>query len=275
VITLFTIPKPFEREIETIQRNAISSWLALDGIEVVLVGDEPGTAEIARELGVAHVGGVLTSDAGTPRLDDAFAKVDEAATQPLRTFVNTDIVLLDDFVPAARRVAETDSPFLVVGATCDLDVGERLQLADPEVRSALRERALAKGRSRGATAIDYFVFTPRLFDPMPAFVVGRARFDNWLVWRARTRGIVVDATGAVVAVHQRHDYAHVAGGLDEAHFGAEAARNLELAGGKRRLYTINDASHRLTADGRLRRNLGAIGRVSENRRKIAWKLGRR
>ena len=87
--------------------------------------------------------------------------------------------------------------------------------------------------------------------------------------------MVADASDAVVAVHQRHDYRHVAGGLHEAHFGPEAARNLELAGGKRRLYTINDASHRLTADGRLRRNLGAIGRVRENRRKIAWKLGRR
>ena len=139
----------------------------------------------------------------------------------------------------------------------------------------MRGRALAEGASRGATAIDYFVFTAGLFDPVPPFVVGRARFDNWLVWRARERGIVVDASRAVVAVHQRHDYGHVRGGLDEAHFGVEAERNLELAGGKRHLYTIHDASHRLTADRQLRRNLGATGRMRENLRKIAWKLSRR
>ena len=110
---------------------------------------------------------------------------------------------------------------------------------------------------------------------MPAFVIGRARFDNWLVWRGRESGIVVDASRAVVAVHQRHDYGHMPGGLAEAHFGAEAERNLELAGGKHRLYTIHDASHRLGVDGRLRRNLGATGRIRENCRKIAWKLSRR
>jgi len=272
MLTLFTIPKAFAGEIDTIQRNAIASWLALENVQVILVGDEPGTADVARELGVTHVTGVLTSDAGTPRLDDAFAKVEQLAVEPLRCFVNCDIVLLDDFAPAVRRAATAAEAVLVVGATRDLEVTERLALGDAEVRAALRTRALREGRSRGATAIDYFVYTPRLFDPVPAFVVGRARFDNWLVWRARQRGIVVDASEVVVAVHQRHTYGHVVGGLDEAHFGPEAARNLALAGGKRRLYTINDASHRLRADGRVRRNLSAVGRVGENRRKLAWKL---
>ena len=45
--------------------------------------------------------------------------------------------------------------------------------------------------------------------------------------------MVVDATRAVVGVHQRHDYAHVPGGFEEAHFGGEARRNEELAGGER------------------------------------------
>ena len=87
--------------------------------------------------------------------------------------------------------------------------------------------------------------------------------------------MVLDATQAILAVHQRHDYGHVPGGFEEAHFGVEADRNLELAGGKRRLYTIHDASHRLTADGRIRRHLGSTGRLRENARKLVWKLGRR
>jgi hypothetical protein len=142
------------------------------------------------------------------------------------------------------------------------------------VRSALRERALATGTSRGATAIDYFVFTAGLFDPMPPFVVGRARFDNWLVWRARQRGMVVDASAAVVAVHQSHDYGHVPGGQDEAHFGEEAEANFALTGGSRTIFTIHDASHRLTANGSVRRNLGAVFRARETARKAAWKLRR-
>jgi hypothetical protein len=87
-------------------------------------------------------------------------------------------------------------------------------------------------------------------------------------------GIVVDATHDVHAVHQPHGYAHVPGGMDEAYYGDEATRNLELAGGKGRLYTLHDASHVLR-DGKLRRNLGAPLRWRENARKTRWKLGSR
>ena len=54
----------------------------------------------------------------------------------------------------------------------------------------------------------------------------------------------------------------------------EAARNLELAGGKSRIYTLHDASHVLRK-GRLHRNPGAPLRWRENVRKAAWKLGAR
>jgi hypothetical protein len=272
VITLFSIPKPFAGELATIQRNALRSWMALEAAQVVLVGDEPGTAEAAAELGATHVTNLLTSPAGTPRVDDAVARVDAIAGHTLRCFVNADVILLDDFMPAVRRAQEVASSFLMVGSTVDLSIDEDLELGDVSVRADLGARARREGVSRGATAIDYFAFTAGLFDPIPPFVVGRARFDNWLVWRARERGLVLDASRAVLAVHQHHDYSHIPGGFREAHFGEEADRNLELAGGKRHLYTINDASHRLLADGRIRRNLGSTGRVRENARKIAWKL---
>ena len=275
MITLFSVPKAFDGQAATIQRNALQSWLALDGVQVILLGDEAGTAETAAAVGAEHIPDVATSDFGTPRLDDVFARVDAIARHRLRCFVNGDIILLDDFLLAANRVSEEADGVLMIGATFDLEIKRPLALADAGVRAALRDRALTEGVSRGATAIDYFVFTAGLFDPVPPFVVGRARFDNWLVWRGRERGIVVDASRAVVAVHQHHDYEHVPGGLDEAHFGVEAERNLELAGGKRHLYTIHDASHRLTADRQLRRNLGAAGRMRENLRKMAWKLARR
>jgi hypothetical protein len=270
VITVFSIPKPFDGHVGAIQHNALASWSALGGVQVVLVGDEVGVADAARAAGADHVGDVATNEHGTPRLDDAFRRVEEIARHPLRCFINADVVLIDDFVPAIRAVHAPR--FLVVGETIDVAVTERLDLARPGVRDELARRAHGEGRSRGATAIDYFVFTPHLFDPIPPFAVGRARFDNWLVWRARQRGVVVDATRAVLAVHQRHEYAHVAGGQAEAHFGPEAKRNLELAGGKSRLYTIYDASHRLDDELRVRRHLGATLRARENARKVSWKL---
>ncbi len=275
MLTLFSIPKAFDGHLDTIQRNAVRSWTALgNGVQVVLVGDEPGVASSARELGVGHVPDVALSEQGTPRIDDAFARVDAIAEHPLRCFVNADVLLLDDLVPAVTSVERAFERFLIVGETRDLDVQDALAL-DGAGRAELRRRALDEGRSRGPTAIDYFVFTAGLFDPVPPFVVGRARFDNWLVWRARERGPVVDATRAVVAVHQRHDYAHVPGGFEEAHFGDEARRNEELAGGSARIYTIFDASHRLQPGGAVRRHVGSTLRLRERARKAAWKLAQR
>jgi hypothetical protein len=274
VLTIFSIPKPFAGSTALIQRNAVASWRALaPDVQVVLVGDDQGVGAAARELGVDHLADVERSEEGTPRLDDAFARVDAHALHPLRCFVNADIVLLDDFLPAVLRARRAS--FLMIGETRDLLVHEALALGDAAVRASLRRRALEDGRSRGPTAIDYFVFSEGLFGRLPPFVVGRARFDNWLVWRARQAGPVIDATAAVVAIHQAHEYGHLAGGLDEAHYGPEAARNDELAGGSRRAYTIHDASHVLRADGRVTRNLGSVLRVRERARKVAWKVGRR
>jgi hypothetical protein len=276
VLTLFSIPKPFEDLVDTIQRNALRSWCALDGVEVLVLGDEPGTADTAAEFGVQHLGGLVTNERGTPRLDDAFARVEATARYPLRCFVNADIVFLDDFRPALQSVQASLSDFLAVGETREVAVIEALPLDEPEGRVDLRRRALAEGRSRGATAIDYFVYSEGLFGSLPPFVVGRAGFDNWLVWSARAGGAaVVDMTRAVLAVHQSHDYSHVPGGQNEAHFGVEAARNLSLAGGKRQLYTIYDASYRLAGDGRMRRNLAATFRLRENARKASWKVRHR
>lgn len=276
MLTVFSIPKPFAGDVAAIQRNAVRSWVALaSDVQVVLLGDEHGVADAARELGAGHAATVARSDHGTPRIDDAFARIDELAEHELRCFVNADILLLDDFLPAVSRVRRAFERFLVVGETRDLEIRDEPPLETAEQRQALQRRALEQGESRGATAIDYFVFTAGLFDPVPPFVVGRARFDNWLVWRARQRGPVVDATRAIAAVHQRHDYAHVEGGFEEAHFGEEARRNEQLAGTGNRIYTIYDASHRLRSDGSIRRHAGAILRARERARKAAWKLANR
>jgi hypothetical protein len=269
VLTIFSVPKPFAGEVGALQRTAIASWVALDpDVQVVLLGDEEGAAEAAAELGADYVPSVLRSPLGTPRVDDAFARVDTVARHRLRCFANADVVSGPDLPPAVARVSAAGVPFLLVGQTRDLPSA----LVDPDP-AARRAVALAQGELRGPAAIDWFVFPAGLFDPIPPFLVGRAGYDNWLVWRARQRGVVVDATDAVAAVHQRHGYEHVDGGKDVAYYGAEAEWNVDLAGGRGRIFTLLDASHRLRADLTIRRNPAAFLRAGETMRKVKWKLG--
>jgi hypothetical protein len=261
VLTVLSVPKPFVGRIGEIQRRALESWVALgDGVQVLVLSDEDGVVEAAREAGAQHLPDLDRTEHGTPRLDAAFAAADAAARYPLRCFVNADIVLYADLLVATRAVADQSDRFLIVGQSLDVD------------ESRGRDEDRANGRRRGAAALDWFVFPADLYADVPPFSIGRACFDNWLVWRARQDGIVVDATADVVAAHQRHDYGHVSGGKSETYYGAEAARNLELSGGKSHLYTLHDASHVLRG-GKLHRNAGAPLRWRENVRKAAWKLG--
>lgn len=269
LLTLFTLPKPFTGDTAILQKAAIRSWCLLDGVEVLLVGDEPGLLDAAAEVGAGHVASVARGPHGTPRLDDAFARVDAVATGALRAFVNADIVLLPDLLLSVERVRALGT-FLLVGQTRELAI----TAAELDDREALRRRTLAEGKPRGAAAIDWVVFPCGLFDPMPPFVVGRAGFDNWLIWRGRQAGPVIDATHDVVAIHQPHGYGHLAAGKNEAYYGEEAVENVRLGGGKQHTYTLHDASHRLV-DGRLRRHYGATFRTREKIRKTGWKLGLR
>jgi hypothetical protein len=270
MLTIFSVPKPFRGRVGDIQRNAIESWRALGpAVQVVLVGDEEGVGEAARDAGVDHVGGLARNDRGTPRLDSAFERTGTVVRWPLWCFVNADIVLLDDFSRAVERVASAFNDFLIIGETRDLDVAAGARLGDAAVRRQLRKRAADRGRLRGYAALDYFVFPNGLFDPLPPFLIGRACFDNWLVWRARERRRpVVDATRSVVAVHQSHDYSHVPGGFDEAYYGEEARYNEQLAGGREHIYSLHDATHRLYPKGPPLPYWGSMFRAREKARVV-------
>jgi hypothetical protein len=75
-------------------------------------------------------------------------------------------------------------------------------------------------------------------------------WDNWLVWKAMDAEIpVVDASQAVLAVHQNHDYAHHPQGAKGVWFGEEQRQNLQLCGGHGHLRTIADAPTLLTPSG--------------------------
>ena len=268
MLTLFTLPKPFAGHTGVIQRNAIRSWALLHpDAQVILLGEG---ADEAPALGAEHAD-VVRNEHGTPLLNDAFARAETLRRNDVLVFVNADIVLFDDLVTAVERVRRSGPRFLVVGESWDLRLDAPLAF-----EPGWDERLRGRGRKRGADAIDWFAFTPGLYDGMPAFAIGRTAFDNWLVWHARHAGaLVVDATPVVRPVHQQHDYGHFIGGLPAIRVSDEARRNRDLlGGGRQRLYSRFDATHVLTPRG-LRRNLGAPLRWKETSRRAAYKLRRR
>jgi len=250
VLTLFSIPKPFHGHTEIIQRNAIKSWtLMRPRPEIVLFGDEKGTAEAARSFSVGHVPQVARNEYGTPLVNDLFEQAQRMAAHDVLCYVNADIILMSDFSQTVNRVVAWKNDFLVVGRRWDLEIGESLDFC-PDWEKKMRSRLESSGVLHAATGMDYFVFPRGMWRDIPPFAIGRTTWDNWLVYRARAMPVpVVDATTALVVVHQNHDYLHLAAKAGDVWEGPEAKENLKLAEGWKHAFTLNDATHVLTHDG--------------------------
>jgi hypothetical protein len=256
MLTVFAMPKAFPGHIGIIQRNAIGSWAQLKPrCEIILFGDEKGTAAVAREHGARHVPGVAKNEYGTPLLSDLFEKGARLASNNLLCYANSDIILMSDFMRAVDVVREHKASFLMVGECRNLEITKSLAFEQADWEACLTGIALDQGKSRGPLAIDYFVFPRGFYEQIPPFALGRAGFDNWLIWRARDlKAPIVDASRAVISIHQAHDYSHVPGGKEWSYRGEEAKRNRELAGGREHYhYQILDATYRLTHKG-IKRN---------------------
>ena len=246
LITIFSAPKPFsDPHIATIQRNAIASWTKLPEVNVILLGDEPGLAEAAADLGVVHIREIPRSPSGAPLMDAMFRLARQASPTPLYAIVNADIILFDDFVEAAKKASTQKDKFVVMGQRWDMEITEPLDFAQ-DWQEQLRLKVKSQGELHRPAGSDYFLFSELCYSDLPAFIIGRAGWDNWMIYHARKNGFsAVDATADVMIVHQNHDYAHLPGG--QPHYKhPETDDNIRLAGGRPMTrFTLLDTDKRL------------------------------
>ncbi len=253
MLTILAMPKPFQGHIATIQRNAITSWTQLrPRPEIFLFGAEPGVAEIAAELGLGYWPEVARNEYGTPLLDDALEKAHRLASHRLLCYVNSDIILLGAFLEAVAAVSRQLEKFLIVAQRLNVDVTAPIAFGAGWEENFRRE-TMAAGAPGSHTAIDLFVFPQRTFARVPPFAVGRAWFDQWFIKAARESSVpVVDVSRVARAIHQNHDYSHVAGGQEWSYRGVEAQKSLELYSTKPHAYTLLDVTHELVPEGKLK-----------------------
>lgn len=254
MLTIFTTAKPFREHSGIIQRNALKSWTMLHPrVEVILFGDEEGAAEAARELALRHEPFVQRNSFGTKQLNFLFERAQAIARNDLLCYANCDIVLFPEFCSALERTFRLHPRFLMVGRRWDTDITQLVDLAAAGAPEQLHLFARTQGVQRESHSIDYFAFPRGLYRDIPPLVVGRIWWDHWLVWKARQeRADVVDASELVTAIHQNHNYGYHPAGATGVWTDEQARRNFELAGGRWHLYTIDDATHVLTAGGERR-----------------------
>ena len=271
MFTLFTIPKASKGHVGVIQRNAIKSWTRLQPPpEIILFGDDEGTAELAWELRLQHVPDVATNEFGTPLLNDLFHKAEAAARFPRLGYVNTDIILLSDFARAVDLVQTEFPKSLLVSKRINLNVQGPLEF-NVGWQEKLKLRTNATGVDEHYSSIDAFVFPKGMYPLIPDFAIGRLWFDHWLIKAVRMQKLpVIDASLISPLLHQTHDYNHVPGGADQIWRGKEAERNFQLYGGIKHAFTLLDVTHELTSAGSIRRV--RFRKPLYNMKSLAWDL---
>ena len=253
-LTIFTAPKQFsDSHINIIQRNAIQSWQHLGPeVDVLLVGKEEGMQTVANKLGIRQLLDVKRNAWGTPLVSSIFQLAREASESAHLAYVNADILLLPEVVEATRQVASQAERFLIVGQRWDLEVTSPLTYENGWDQ-CLRERTLSEGDIHPPAGSDYFIFPRELFLDMPDFAIGRAGWDNWMIYKALKSGWhVVDATKTLMVIHQNHDYRHLPGGVP--HYDLEETKiNASLGGGYGNMFMTLDTNYELI-NGQLKRS---------------------
>jgi hypothetical protein len=244
ILTIFTAPKPFTNpHITVIQHNALLSWIKLGKtVQVLLIGEEDEMASIAKEFGIRQLTNVRRNQLGTPLISSMFEMAYQASASPYLAIVNTDILLSPDILEAIENVKARFEKFLIVGQRWSLNITEQLTYKE-NFYEDIRTRTLREGRLHSAKGSDYFIFPRSCFKEIPDFAIGRAGWDNWMIFKSRWEGWpLVNASQDVMVVHQKHDYSHLPNG--QPHYRLpETSENVRLAGGRFAIFTLQDTNY--------------------------------
>jgi|GEM_PF-956803 len=247
-LTLATTCKPFRGATASIQRNALASWAAIrPRPEILVIGDEPGVAETCLELGLRQIPEVERSEYGTPLLPGLLVAAERWATGDWIGLINADIMLTSSAEPTLEEACKHFDRFLLIARRWNLTVNEEWDFEASGWGEELERRARGQGilepRFGG---VDLFLFPRGAWGdvPLPAFAVGRGRWDSGILYQARARGLpVLDATERVFNVHQNHDYSHHPQDVMGVFKGPESLRNDEILGGEEFIFSSLNATH--------------------------------
>lgn len=250
--TIFSCPKDFTSLFGIIQRNAIHSWLKLSiKPKIILFGNFE--EKILKEFDSVNIVFLSIDDLNeyeTPYINKIFEKAIQNSTTDTLCYVNSDIILFDDFSNAIN-ILERRKKFFGVGMRYNVGLTELIEFED---KKDFQNKFLKHIKIDTYTGSDYFVFNKNQIKNIPSFLIGRTCWDNWLMYYASKNKLnLIDCTSDVFCVHQKHDYSHIKTSKINHYKGIERDYNFKQLGGLDKIYDIRDCDFILNR-GIIKRN---------------------
>ena len=248
MITFFTIPRPFTDLHKIIQTNAILSWKNIyPTCEILVFSDHSSISLFCKDNNIKFIENFESNSYGTPLLSDIWKTVKQESINDLICYINTDIILFNDFLERAKTVKF--DKFLLAGRRWDLNIKTFIDFKS-DWESNLKILIHEKGILHAVTGVDYFLFPKIIMPDMPPFAIGRAWWDNWLLTYFINKKIpLIDGT-SITTIHQNHDYNHIKSiNSKTTNKGIERDQNKVLANLKNwQIKDISDCTHILVKD---------------------------
>ncbi|KAK8793520.1 hypothetical protein WA158_004879 [Blastocystis sp. Blastoise] len=213
MFTTFSEPQAEWPDITDVQRNTLTYMSLMPNVVAVLFTDSDYWLNECKHMKVLCYSDFPKNPYGLPFLFGMFqTAIKNVPGRPFYCYINGDILIQRTLTPTLqdlqRKIEQgTLSPKVAMFTQrrnfyVDLSVDMYTDTGIDE----LFETQKRKARTYWDAAIDLFVFTPSTFnwDFMPRFVIGRAKFDNWIIqYVSRSEEIaMIDATQAVMLLHQ-------------------------------------------------------------------------
>jgi len=226
MITFLTSAKSFIGPNRDNQLRALTSWFATHPeVEVILYGQSEGADAVCSMLGARYVPDIASSPSGVPLFNAIVEHAAQYATYDTQIYANCDILFSSSIAVA---VAQVKLPrYLMIGQRLDLHQEVRIDVTQPawyqELPAFVRAGHVTLHPTTGK---DYFIFPRSLWQGLLPAVIGRAGYDDALLSFCFLQKIpIIDATFEIMALHQFHDYTHVAQLRREVMSGPDAMQN--------------------------------------------------
>ena len=169
--------------------------------EIIVMGDDAGSCEIAEEHGLRHIGGIEKNENGDLNCSDILKKAQDEATYNDIVYMDCDVILMPNF-PEVLHYTTVNYPKYTL-------ISGRWEMSSPRKELSFtpgwEEQLVTKMFRHIEYGTDFHAFPKGLYNKLPDFSIGAGAWYGWMIWYAAQRGAeVVRMDDCKAAIHMWH-----------------------------------------------------------------------